>query len=94
MINKKTELEQFLTEELKKSGQTYEQIQVVEYEDNNEANPEQVRYVHIVINIVDDWDYRQLCEVSFLDGELHYVSGTINGGTIRLLQRWVEKENE
>lgn len=88
MISKKVELEKFLRTKL---GERKQQVEVIDYGDNNEEINEKIKYAHIVINIIDDWDYRQLCEVSFLDGKVSYVSGTISGSTMWLLQEWVEK---
>ena len=88
-------LEQFLIKELSKGDMTYKQVQVIDYDTNNEIEEvTEHKYAHITINVLDGWDYRQLCEVSFLDGKVSYVSGTISGSTMRLLQEWVEKENK
>ena len=64
METRKNELEQFLIKELSKFDMNYKQIQVIDYDANKEVTEH--KYAHITINVLDGWDYRQLCEVSFL----------------------------
>ena len=67
----------------------YQKIQVVDYGE--------VRYsfkrIDISVNIVDlDYD-REIGLLSFIDGDLLKVEGTICGDTIKALQKIINEEN-
>ena len=72
----------------------YSKIQVFDYFDNSDTTAI-FSFCEICVNIVDDWDNREIGLVSFSDGEITEVIGQINGSTIRALQKIIkEKANE
>jgi hypothetical protein len=97
MINKtkRKEVETKLKAELKGICK-YKKVQVVEYQDNTDYERENETIVkhaigEIVINIVDDWDYRELAIIRFLDGKLSYVEGQVDGDTLRALEKIINE---
>ena len=86
---KRQEIEGKLQKEL---GEGYKKIQVCDYFDNGGVN-EKYFFCEICVNIVDNWDYREIGLISFSSGTLMEVIGTINGRTIRTLQKIINEEN-
>jgi hypothetical protein len=84
---KRQEIEGKLQKEL---GGEYKKIQVCDYFDNDGV--EKYFFCEICINIVDNWDYREIGLISFLNGILTEVIGQINDRTIRILQKIIKKE--
>lgn len=82
------EIEVKLQKEL--SGE-YKKIQVCDYFDN-EGITENHFFCEICVNIINDWDEREIGMISFTNGEITEVIGQVNGYTIRALQKIIQTE--
>ena len=70
---------------------TFNKMQIVDYFDNEKLNTG-TKFIEICVNIVDNWDDRQIGSVSFRDGELLEVIGKVEGYTIKILQKIVKEK--
>lgn len=75
----------------KELGKGYKKIQVCDYFDN-EGITENHFFCEICVNIINDWDEREIGMISFTNGELTEAIGQINGSTIRILQKIIQTE--
>ena len=86
---KRQEIEGKLQKEL---GEGYKKIQVCDYFDNEEFTKNHF-FCEICVNIINNWDEREIGMISFIDGDLLKVEGTICGDTIKALQKIINEEN-
>lgn len=86
---KRQEIEGKLQKEL---GEGYKKIQVCDYFDNDGIT-ENHFFCEVCVNIINDWDEREIGMISFTNREIDEVIGQVNGYTIRTLQKIINGEN-